>query len=368
LQAQITPAWFKRYGERIDNSRLPDKDTERTKLALVIGCDGLHLLRQVFAAPEKLAFLQQIPAVETLRQIWVQQYCWENEQLHSRSRRDHGMAPAAITIISPYDLQARYSEKRGMTWLGYKVHLTETCDDDNVHLITHVETTTATVPDNQVVDTIHEALEEKEILPGEHLVDAGYPDGENIVDSQDNYQVELFGPVRPNNSWQARQATGYDASQFHIDWETPMAMCPQGKLSYRGKAGIDPSNRPITRFVFHEADCGTCVAKAKCTRGKARYLSLLPERQHQALQAARLRQKTEGFKKAYAKRAGIEGTISQAVYALTMRRSRYRGEAKTHLQHVTTAAAMNLMRVINWLNEVPLAETRKSRFARLAPA
>ncbi|MCB0014774.1 MAG: transposase, partial [Anaerolineales bacterium] len=260
-----------------------------------------------------------------------------------------------------------YSEKRNVSWMGYKVHLTETCDDDQVHLITHVETTLATVPDNQVVDAIHEALEEKGALPGQHIVDAGYPDGEIIVGSQDNYQVTLLGPVRPNNSWQARAANGYDAARFQIDWATPRATCPQGKHSYRGKAGIDPSNRPIVRFVFREADCLSCVAKPKCIRGKARYIGLLPQRQHESLQTARQRQETKAFKEAYARRAGIEGTISQAVYALTMRRSRYQGLAKTHLQHVATAAAMNLMRVINWLNDIPLAKTRSSRFAQLAP-
>ena len=145
---------------------------------------------------------------------------------------------------------------------------------------------------------------------------------------------------------------------------TPKATRPQGIQSYRGKAGGDPGNRPIVRFVFREADCSACLVKAKCTQGKARYL----QKQHETLQAARKTQERETFKDAYARRQGVEGTISQAVYALTMRRRRYRGQAKTHLQPVATAAAMNLMRVINWLNGLPLAQTRKSPFAQLAPA
>lgn len=367
LLQQIRPEWFQRYGQRIENARLPDKIAERTELALVIGRDGHHLLEQVYQAPEELAYLGRLAAVETLRQVWIQQYCWIDEEFHWRQRREQGMPAAAITISSPYDLEARYSQKRGTSWLGYKVHLTETCQDEDVHLITHVETTTATVQDNQVVDNIHEALDEKGLLPDRHLVDAGYPDGKNIVDSQDDYQVTLFGPIRPDNGWQAREATGYDASQFHIDWETLRAFCPQGAKSYQGKPRIDARNRPIVGFAFRAADCAPCDAKAKCTRGKARSLTLLTQVQHEAVQAARQRQKTEQFKETYARRAGVEGTISQAVYALTMRRSRYRGQAKTHFQHLATAAAMNLMRVINWLNELPMAETRKSRFAQLAP-
>ncbi|MBN1566174.1 MAG: IS1182 family transposase [Anaerolineae bacterium] len=368
LQQQITPDWFKRYGQRMCEARLPDKDVDRDEFALVIGYDGQHLLEQLYATPDELAYLRTLPAVQTLRQIWLQQYCWQNGELQWRKRHEHGMPPAAITLISPYDLDARYSEKRGMSWLGYKVHLTETCDEDDVHLITHVETTSADVPDNHVVEPIHAALAERDLLPDLHLVDAGYPDGENLVDSQTDYQVTLYGPVRPDNSWQARAQNGYGASHFQIDWDIPRATCPQGKTSYHGKAGLDPSKRPITRFVFREVDCAMCQAKALCTTGKARYLTLLPQAQHATLQTARQRQRTEAFKETYNRRAGVEGTISQAVQALTMRRSRYRGEAKTHLQHVATAAAMNLMRVINWLNGLPLSETRKSRFAQLAPA
>jgi transposase len=49
-----------------------------------------------------------------------------------------------------------------------------------------------------------------------------------------------------------------------------------------------------------------------------------------------------------------------------MRRSRYRGLDKTHLQFVLTSAAMNLTRVVNWLNEKPRSETRFTRFGKLA--
>ena len=157
-------------------------------------------------------------------------------------------------------------------------------------------------------------------------------------------------------------------AQFHIDWETRVATCPSGTTSYKAKAGKDASGRDIFRFVFREQDCAACAVREQCTRGAARFLTILPEKQHKALQAARQRQETEEFREKYAVRAGVEGTISQAVHALEMRRTRYRGLAKTHLQHVATAAAMNLVRVVNWVMEVPRSETRKSRFAMLAPA
>ncbi len=156
-------------------------------------------------------------------------------------------------------------------------------------------------------------------------------------------------------------------AQFLIDWQKQVATCPNGNTSYKAKAGKDASDRDIFRFIFREQDCQTCPLREKCTHGQARFLTILPEPQHAALQAARQRQETEAFREQYTVRAGIEGTISQAVYALHMRRTRYRGLAKTFFQDVVTAAAMNLVRVVQWLWEIPRSQTRKSRFALLAP-
>ena len=54
--------------------------------------------------------------------------------------------------------------------------------------------------------------------------------------------------------------------------------------------------------------------------------------------------------------------------AFELRRSRYLGLAKTRLQHLFTAIAINLVRFDAWLNKVPHAKTRTSRFAALAVA
>ena len=83
-----------------------------------------------------------------------------------------------------------------MLWVGYKMHFTETCDDDAPHLITHVETTKASVTDDAVTERIHEALKEKHLLPDKHIVDTGYVDAKLLVESQQNYGVDLLGPTR----------------------------------------------------------------------------------------------------------------------------------------------------------------------------
>ena len=74
------------------------------------------------------------------------------------------------------------------------------------------------------------------------------------------------------------------------------------------------------------------------------------------------------WKERYHARAGVEGTLSQGIRAFGMRRSRYIGLAKTGLQQVCIAAAMNVSRIVNWLDGRPRAKTRVTRFAALAPA
>ena len=86
------------------------------------------------------------------------------------------------------------------------------------------------------------------------------------------------------------------------------------------------------------------------------------------MELARQQQTTATFKAQYAARAGVEGTLSQGVRAFGLRRARYLGLARTHLQHVVTAVAINLVRVEAWLAERPRAQTRRSHFAALAPA
>lgn len=103
---------------------------------------------------------------------------------------------------------------------------------------------------------------------------------------------------------------------------------------------------------------------ALATRG--RYLNLYPRREHEALVAARARERTVEYRKLYAQRQGIEGTMSQGVRGFGMRRARYRGLVETGLQHIATAAAINLDRLAAWLAKRPLAPTRTSRFAALA--
>lgn len=119
------------------------------------------------------------------------------------------------------------------------------------------------------------------------------------------------------------------------------------------------------KIRFRPQDCLSCERRSDCTRATRRSLTLRPQAQHEALQAARQRQCQSEFRSQYRQRAGIEGTLSQGVRAFGLRQCRYLGQSKTHLQHVAIAAAINLSRLAAWLAGGKRAQTRRSPFLRL---
>lgn len=129
----------------------------------------------------------------------------------------------------------------------------------------------------------------------------------------------------------------------------------------------DAWGNTLIRIGFSLADCQPCPSHASCTRSKLerRTITVIPQENYEAMCQARQRQQTEEFRQRYKLRAGIEGTISQGVRACDLRRSRYLGLAKTHLQNLLVATALNVRRISAWLQGVPLAQTRRSAFVRL---
>ena len=363
LASQIQPEWIDRYSKRFENYRLPRDEAERKALAVTVGKDGLTLLHALYSN-DALEPLSRLPAVDLLRQVWVQQFVLEGERLCWRDAKQ--LPPGALLINSPYDAEARYSIKRDTVWTGYKVHLTESCSEDSPHLITHVQTTAGTTQDSDVTADIHTDLANADLLPGTHFMDAGYLDAPLLVESRKDHGIELMGPVARDGSWQAVAGQGFAQSQFRVDWEAQQVTCPRGKLSRSWLLQKDSFDNAVIHVKFSHTDCQTCAVRALCTRSTRREIAIRPKEQYLALQDARTRQHTDEFRKCYGMRAGIEGTLSQGIWVCGMRRSRYIGQAKTHLQNVVIATSLNLLRIGAWLMDVPLAKTRPSRFAVLA--
>ncbi len=365
LKKHIEKSWFDRYGSRTENYRLPKLDSERETLGNQMGTDGFALLEAIYA-PNTPYWLRFIPAVEIFRQVWVQQfYAPINGKVQWRSRSD--MPPSTIAIHSPYDTEAHYSSKRSVNWVGYKAHVTEICDENSPHFITHVHTTLSTVTDEAVVEPIHASLSEKSLLPEEHLMDMGYVTAGLLVSSQTDYGVELIGPVRSDPSWQARKHPKFAASNFEIDWDKKVAVCPRGNQSQTWSQNQDESGQTVIHISFPQSVCRACSSRKRCTRAKKepRGLTIRNQTEHIALKKRREIQTSPEFLKIYNQRAGIEGTLSQGIRRSNLRQSRYLGLAKTHLQNIFIAAALNLCRLDAWLKDIPLASTRSSRFTTL---
>jgi len=367
LRSLADSQWFERYSSRIENYHLPKGEAKRLVLAGQIGDDGFHLLTslQATSAPR---WLRQIAAVQILRQVWIQQYYAPCPEQPARWRAITDVPPSSQLIHSPYDSEARYSTKHNRHWVGYKVHLTETCDEDTPHIITHVETTAATVPDYAVLETIHKGLEQQHMLPAQHLLDGGYVDAQHLVNSQATYAIQLISPVRINASWQAQAGQGFAVPDFSIDWQQQTATCPQGQTTTRWKPARNRAGEPIIHVGFDQKICFACPVRKLCTKSKTqpRELTLFPIAQHDALRDARQFQLTPLFQAQYAARSGIEATIAQALRVHDLRHARYIGLAKTRLQHILTALALNIARTVAWLDGRPRAQTRTSHFAALA--
>jgi hypothetical protein len=254
--------------------------------------------------------------------------------------------------------------------VGYKAHFTETCETDRPHLIVNVATTPATTPDDNRIEEVHESEKGRDLLPGEHLVDKGYTDSLVLVTSLSGYGVTIVGPVAEDPSWQARAGEGFDKGSFVVDRDRRVVTCPAGKASISWLPNTYPKNGMVFEARFARRDCTPCPYRSQCTRSKRepRIIGLLPREQHEALQAARRAQGTEEFQLRYAARAGIEGTHEQAIRRCGLRRCRYIGQAKSHLQHLLTATALNVVRLGDWWAGTALSRTRCSRFAALQPA
>ncbi len=394
----LDDSWGKRYAARIDTWRMPASAAKKDELALAYGRDGHTLLKAVYAAADSdpdLAFLARLHQVEVLRVVLLQNYLTVvgkrgREVIKRREAEVEGLPPGRSRITSPYDLDARWGVKRDTFWNGYKVHVTETCDtsaaaagdtaassdpgsdgDDGEaapppHLITNVETTDATVPDSQMTAAVHDRLAGRALLPAEHYVDSGYPSAELLVSSLVTFGITLVTPLLADTSPQARAGAGFDRAAFAIDFGAQRATCPQGHASSSWNPVTQRGTDTIV-ITFAKSTCRPCPVQAQCTTSATgrRQLTVHPRDVHQAQLTARATQETKDFQARYALRAGVEGTIRQGVAVTGMRHARYRGLAKTRLEHTSAAVALNLIRLHAWWNGHPLDRTRTSHLARL---
>ena len=378
LATVIDASWQQVYGQRITDLRLPDSKTARTGLAVQYARDGYRLLERACspAAPPGLAGL---PAVRALRLVLIQQFYRETgdggEKVTWRDPGQHGLPPGRSLIVSPYDTDARYGEKRGEGWLGYKSHYSETVSDparddprtgrpEHPNLITNTETTHASVTDAEMIRPVHAHLAGKGLPPGEHLTDSGYASAAALVQARAR-GVTLIAPLLADTSRQARTG-GYTTAMFTLDWDTRQATCPEGAVS---RSWIPRRQHDADKIIitFPAAGCRACPARDKCTTSarNGRKLTISPRETHEAVLAARAAETTRDWQRKYAARAGVEGLMAQATHVTGIRRARYLGLPKTTLEHNIAAVAINLIRLDAWWTWTPLDRGHTSQLQRL---
>ena len=398
LEQRVCVADFaRRYGTPMTSWRPPASQARRDELAIAYAKDGYALLEAVYdsAAP---GWLRELPAVDVLRRVLVQNYTRTIEEggrevIRRREKEPEGdgLPPGHARIASPYDTDARWAARRdSSSWLGYKLHITETCDDpppctcrpagtgarEGEHgktcahlvfpnLITNVATTGATVTDNQMTGPVQDALAARNPAPGRHYADSGYASAALVVSALARWGIALIAPLLADTSAQARAGTGYARADFTVDYDAKTVTCPQGKTSSSWTACTQKGHAAAVA-TFSPSDCGPCPARPQCTTSSRnrRQITILPRELAQAQAAARAAGKTIPFQADYARRAAVEGTMHQAT-SHGARRARYRGLPKTRLDHVYMACALNLLRLEAYWTGTPLDRQRTSHLARL---
>jgi transposase len=379
--AVATPEWLRavsppgrrgRDARRAEDDRLPTTQAVRAALTRTIGHDGWPLLAAI-DHPEAPPWLRTVPAIATLRRVWMQNPWWDGTQL--RWREAGTIPPAAQCISSPYDPAAHAASKLTPHWVDSKGHTTETCEDDLPHLVTHVDTTIGPAAGGAVTPKSHAALQPRGLLPGAPIVDTGSLDADLLGKSPDDYGVDLLGPTRLDYHWQARQGAGFTAQHFQIDWDRQHAIRASGKAGISWTPAVDHRGNAVIKVECATKDCRPCPTLTRCVRPQKRDPrrtgTIRPRPPYHAVHAARRREAADVFQAEYARRAGVEGTISRGVRGPRPRRTRDIGVARVRLEHLLTEVGLNVLRLGERFLETSHAKTRLPPFARLmadAPA
>jgi hypothetical protein len=253
-----------------------------------------------------------------------------------------------MEILTPHDPEARYSQKVTAAgrrdWIGYRDHQTKTCDEMSPNVIVQVVTRPAPQQDIDALDDIHRQLTRQGFQPIEHVVDGGYVTPDSIHQAAMTWNIPVLGPVREDPH--AAQRPGFTKEDFHIDWDNRTLTCPNGITSppWKRLSATDTPDCPSSSPQGMPGMRGPPEVHRQ-RRWQGRHILLLPEPQQKIQSKARKDRKTSSWQRRYAIRAGCEATVSETVHAHGLRHCRCRGLAKTHVQHVLTAAGTNIVRL-----------------------
>jgi transposase len=121
LHERVRPEWVERYARRLNDHRLPKSKEARQAEGKNIGADGRELLDAVHS-DDAPAWLRELPAVQTLRRVWLQNFFHDQDSNVKWRTSEIGIPPSSRFVGSSFDTDARYARKFTTSWVGYRIH------------------------------------------------------------------------------------------------------------------------------------------------------------------------------------------------------------------------------------------------------
>jgi hypothetical protein len=335
------PTWWEMYVESNPDYRV--NRTELQKRFEQAGQDIQALLGWIEGALEEP---DRPNSVRLLRRVFDENF--ESSESGPCVSR-HGQPPGAVH--NPHDPEAQWSSKsttKDKEWVGYKVQVAETVAPTNcqpgeptANVITTLMTQEAIASDKATLSLVEAEWQQRGVdKPDILYVDGGYTSGAELAHAKEEGR-HVQGPMAPAPVKDKR----YSAETFDVCVEERRATCPGEKTNSQCSRLEDAKTGKVTyRFEFRRGDCAQCPLKSKCLGKEQKHRTLVVGEHHTLIQSRRQEQATEAFQKDMHYRNGVEGTISELVRGHGLRRSRYRGLAKTRLQNYMIGAACNIRR------------------------
>ena len=349
--------WIERYRDCTVDWRRQTKAQLQAKMAQA-GRDALALIQWLRRQPTGLGGHDKALLLE---RVFLEQFELAADGPRARAKE------ASKTVKNPHDPDAEWAAKdakKTKVWTGYKTQVAETVDETigprkkgepTEQFLLDVTTTAATASDLAGHRQVLQAEQQRGLdKPETEFVDAAYVSGETLARSQAEGR-ELVGPARPSPKNQGRFGT----DQFDVDVSAGTAVCPAGKTSTQCSR-IHDRHQGTEYYRFEwGAQCDDCPLQRSCTKSKSGRRIVCVGVHHDLVQSRRREMKTEAFQKRMHHRNAIEGTISELV-RLGLRRSRYKGLAKTRLSNCMVGAACNARRWLRLLAWQQGAERKRA--------
>ena len=337
--------WYSRYDNRNPKElRKASKDTLKATMAQA-GKDTHEILNKVT--------MQIKTAIDSKPVALLQRVFNEQFEITDDGEVAELRAVPAGAVQNPNDPDVSWSTKEALGkdgWKGFKMQVCETAPEETCSkgestsaIITSIVTQPAETSDHGSLNPVlEEHLLNGQETPVEIFADAGYMSAKDLKQAAES-GYELTGPV----AGPPHRFGLFGSDSFDVDIPTRKAVCPAGNTS-SSCSRIHESGRDKTVYYFEwpEALCAACELKDKCLhwKKKRKRRSLEVGEDHMLIQERRKLCRTPEYIELMKRRNAVEGTHSELKRGYGIRRCRYKGLAKTALQHQFTAAACNLRR------------------------